>query len=131
MSESVAQPVCPETSGVALLDAAVVSQLRTLDPDGALLLELIGEFRSDAERLMPRLSNGARDLEHKPVCEAAHSLKGAAATLGMVGLSTLYGELEQLGEARRFELMAPKLAQLKVGVEQALQALDSARRGAL
>lgn len=119
------------TAQSTLLDAAVVNQLRTLDDDGTLLSALIDEFRSDAARSMLKLSNGARELAQKPVLETAHSLKGASASLGMVAVSTLCGELEQLGEARRFELMAPKLAQLEVEVEQALEALDRVRRAGL
>lgn len=114
----------------ALLDTAAVNQLRALDSEGTLLRELIAEFRKDVARFGADVSRAAREAEQAPICAAAHSLKGASASLGLAGLTRVFLEIEQLAEARRFDLIGPKLTQLQAGVEVGIAALESAVRGA-
>lgn len=120
----------PLSQAVSVLDTEAVAVLRTLDEDGSLLTELIQEFRRDAGRFVVEASAGVSDLDAEPICRAAHALRGSSGSLGMVGLSTLCLELEELAQARRFEAIGARLAQFEPGVERALAALDAFRKGA-
>lgn len=86
--------------------------------DEEILAELLDLFResaaSDVEKIKEGLSSG------NPVAagDAAHSIKGAAASLGVEGIRQISYEMEKAGRAGDVEIVKQKLPELEAFVAQ-------------
>ncbi len=81
--------------------------------DMELLLELIeifkGSFENDLQQLEEGLEKNAADM----ICSAAHSIKGAAASLGIEGIREVALAVEEDSRAGNLEMAQSKLPLLK------------------
>ncbi len=69
--------------------------LARMDGDADMLREICGIFREDAPGIRARLAAAAATGDLASLQFAAHSLKGASATLSAGEVATLAGQLEQ------------------------------------
>jgi CheY-like chemotaxis protein/HPt (histidine-containing phosphotransfer) domain-containing protein len=80
------------------LDAERFETMRELDGgDGELLRLVAHEFLADARRQLQALRDAVSEHDPFTVERTAHSLKGASAAIGALGLSDLCAQLEILG----------------------------------
>ena len=91
--------------------------------DEAMLTELLELFRHSAAADLVRMKAGATVGDPVAISDAAHSIKGAAASLGIEAVRALAAEVEKAG--RRGDL-AGTLQQLAT-LEQMLAHLDALR----
>lgn len=122
----------------AVLDPAVIAELRSLDPGpgDALLRELVQIFVHDTP---PRLAEMARSLQAGDAAgfgRAAHSIKGSAANLGAHGLHAAADDAErcartgQLGDgAARLGAIRTEFDRARLGLEALLAAGSPPQRG--
>ncbi len=83
----------------SVIDPAVITELRTLDPQGGmdLVIELFQAFLSVAEPGLTDIEHAIANADSKTLTQVTHKLKSAAANIGAKSLSELYRQLEQLG----------------------------------
>ena len=90
----------PDRPEVAQLDHDRLAMLRDLDDgDGTLIMILVDEFTSEAQRQLNALRDGFAEGDPQAVERAAHSIKGSSANLGATRLSEITGHLEELARA--------------------------------
>lgn len=81
--------------------------------DAELLVELLDIFkdsmRSDLQLLEQGLVEGSADK----ICSAAHSIKGAAASLGIIGINEVAQQVEKDSREGGLEVAREKLATLQ------------------
>ena len=119
-------------AGVPDADAAVLDEerlavLRSLpgpSPQG-LLPVLVEAFASDAAERVAALQAAGRAGDAASLAREAHTLKGAAANVGLVEVARLCGEIEALGRAGAGSASA-LLAELEARVPSAVAALVAA-----
>ncbi len=82
-----------------VIDPAVITELRTLDPQGGmgLVVELLQAFLSVAQPGLTDIENAIANADNKTLTQVTHKLKSAAANIGARSLSKMYRQLEQLG----------------------------------
>ncbi|MBK7002222.1 MAG: response regulator [Rhodoferax sp.] len=82
-----------------VIDPAVITELRTLDPQGGmgLVVELLQAFLSVAQPGLTDIEHAIANADNKVLTQTTHKLKSAAANIGAKSLSKLYWQLEQLG----------------------------------
>ena len=83
--------------------------------DEEMLRELLALLRDSSRADLERIRKGVAAGDGEAAGEAAHSIKGAAASLGMAGLSRLAYEMEKAGMAGdlgRVETLLPELARM-------------------
>ncbi|MBI3819982.1 MAG: Hpt domain-containing protein [Planctomycetes bacterium] len=87
----------------ALLDASALDQLRELDEDGAVLMEVVETFLRDAPKQVAAIQGAIINNDAKSLDRAAHTLKSTAATVGAMDLSAICKEVEQIGRSGQVE----------------------------
>ena len=119
-------PVTPSTTGTEQdLDQEVVRHLLADlgDPTGAILPELLANFRSQTTTLNAKLCAAAAVGNHLQVERAAHNLKGQALTLGFARFASLAKDLEaaaKAGDTSTCQRLSRDLADVQIRAEQAL-----------
>jgi HPt (histidine-containing phosphotransfer) domain-containing protein len=105
-----------------VLDVEVLAELRTLEEPGeaSLLTELVEAFRGSAPGHVARLKSALAGGDAAAFGDAAHALKGGAATLGATRLRNVAYDLEQRGRDGNL-----------VDVDAAVSALETAFHAAL
>lgn len=105
-------------------DPSIIRNLA--DGDTAFLIEIVTLFIREAPEQLLRIQHAIDSGDSAGLQLAAHSLKGASASLGALGLANCarqlealarQGDISQAGELnttlkRQFELLQPKLQQL-------------------
>lgn len=86
--------------------------------DEEILAELLGIFRESAEADLKKIKDAILAGNLKSVGEAAHSLKGASASLGIEGIRTVAYEIEKAGKNGDLEIAQKKLPVLEELVSQ-------------
>ena len=86
------------------IDVAVLHDLDKLSPDPTFVKRLIDGFESDTNRLVGEISSALTARKYEAVRDAAHALKGGAASVGATQLTQL---------ARRLEQSAPESLRIK------------------
>ena len=71
--------------------------------DTELLVELIDLFRDSSISDLQKIKAGMAANDSEAVADAAHSIKGAAASLGVTGLQEVTYDLEKKGRAGELE----------------------------
>ncbi|HVE50097.1 MAG TPA: ATP-binding protein [Casimicrobiaceae bacterium] len=106
------------------LDPAVLADLAKLSRDETFLDRLLRGFRRDTERLAHEITNSLVQRRYEGVKDAAHALKGGAASVGATKLYQLATRLDKASP----EMLRLKAAQfteeLDATVGQAIEALD-------
>ena len=110
----------------APLDPERFEVMRELDGgDGELLRLLANEFLTDARRQLEVLREAAGEGEPEVVERAAHSLKGASAAIGAIGLSELCAQLELLGRGGALGETSALLGRVDHELDRVTGALDA------
>ena len=86
------------------IDVAVLHDLDKLSPDPTFVKRLLDGFESDTNRLVGEISAALTARKYEAVRDAAHALKGGAASVGATQLTQL---------ARRLEQSAPESLRIK------------------
>ncbi|MGQ0695850.1 MAG: response regulator, partial [Nitrospiraceae bacterium] len=100
-------------AGAAVIDPAVLTELRQLDETGALLTALITSFLDETPRLQEQMRAAVRRSDATALVEAAHKLKGSSGNLGARRMQHLCGELQRLGRTKALAQAGARIAQLK------------------
>jgi len=114
----------PEHPDSGPLAFEVLEELRTLDSDGSMLPGLVSTFRRDATAKLAELRAVVRLGQPLEVGRLAHSLCGAARTLGARHLASAAKELQlasRLSDAQEDERLLGVVAR---DLAVALEALD-------
>ncbi|MDX2251676.1 MAG: response regulator, partial [Nitrospira sp.] len=116
----------PEKSdnGAAIVDPAVLADLRQLDETGELLTTLIGHFLNETPQRLAVMQNALRQENAAALADAAHALKGASGNLGANRVQQLCGELQTLGRANNLAEVGDRLARLGAEYELVRQVLS-------
>ena len=77
------------------LDAAVLEDLARLSPDETFVERLLRGFKSDTERLCGQITEALGQRRYELVKDAAHALKGGAASVGATQLTQFATRLEK------------------------------------
>lgn len=85
--------------------------------DAELLAELLDLLRDSSKEDLEKIKSGLAAGDSNAVADAAHSIKGAARSLGVEGLSTAASDIEKLGRADnladvKIEIITDLVAQL-------------------
>ncbi|MDP9442241.1 MAG: response regulator, partial [Actinomycetota bacterium] len=120
----------PEIDGPAAeLDAEILANLVGMDAEsGFVLLDEVVELL--ARDTPPRLAQIQRALDTgdaRAVREAAHALRGSAATVGATAMVATSSRLEEMGRTGQLEGAPGLLAQLSDEVTRVIEALRGAR----
>jgi HPt (histidine-containing phosphotransfer) domain-containing protein len=89
-----------------------------LDLDEDTYLEVLVLFLDQSESDLERMTNALRDDRAVEFTEAAHSIKGAAANMGLDALSDLAKEAEMKGRRNSLDGADQVVASLKRGIEE-------------
>lgn len=81
--------------------------------DQELLQELLTIFKDALEADVLLIEQGLQEQAAAKVCGAAHSIKGASASLGILGIQEIALAIEQAGRAGELEAVRQKLPQLQ------------------
>jgi len=109
------------------LDLSVIDQLLSLD-DGelGLLKEMIGLFKADTPDRIQAIEATLASSDLGDMADVAHSIKGAAGTMGAPRLRAIAAELEAAGRKGSFSLDPGLLVeQLKETYGDAVAALEA------
>ncbi len=83
----------PAVTGLALVDDAVIAQLRA-DAGDALVSELIGAYRGETEERLRRMAAVSPDDGLDAIAADAHALKSSSGTFGALRLQALAADIE-------------------------------------
>lgn len=92
--------------------------LEQTSDDEEILAELLGIFRESAADDLQKIKDAALAGDAKAASEAAHSLKGASASLGIEGLRIIAYQIEMAGKNGDLEIAKNNLALLEELVRQ-------------
>ncbi|MCP4357677.1 MAG: PAS domain S-box protein [Chloroflexi bacterium] len=71
--------------------------LKTMGDDSpAILRQLLPIFQKEFTNLFPRLTTAVQQNNHLQIKQTAHTLKGSAATVGLLSLAAMFNEIETL-----------------------------------
>jgi HPt (histidine-containing phosphotransfer) domain-containing protein len=104
-----------------LVDEEALLERTAGDPE--FLARMVEIFAADAPTRLDAIRAGLREADAEVVERAAHSLKGALATMAADGAAAEALRLEQLGRARTLEGAVELLAALERQVEAVTAAL--------
>ena len=111
------------------LDPEVIDRLRQLTEDGQpdVVKEVLGLFLLDAPTRLQAITAAVAARDAAGLQRAAHTLKGAAGTIGATALQAASRELEEMGRAAAFDRAEAGLAavqrqylRLKAEIDQLL-----------
>ena len=110
------QPAPPSEErgpGAAVVDSAVLADLRELDDTGELLTTLITHFVDETPRLQERMQAAFRQGDGSALAAAAHNLKGSSGNIGATRIQQLCDELQTLGRANKLAQAGDRLVRLQ------------------
>jgi two-component system sensor histidine kinase/response regulator len=114
-------------SGEAVIDRATIGELRSHYGRDA-LVELMELFTRDSRALVSKIGDAVKGEDASTLAEAAHSLKGSAATFGAARVAELCAQLETLDPAADPDGASTRVERLQRALEQTQSAL---REGSL
>ena len=77
------------------MDASVLEDLGRLSKDPTFVERLLRGFRSDTERIVSEITNAIAQRKYEAVKDAAHALRGGAASVGATQLTQMASRLEK------------------------------------
>ena len=117
-------------NGGAIVDPAVLADLRQLDETGELLVTLIGHFLDETPQRLAAMQTALSQANAVALAEAAHTLKGASGNLGANRMQQLCSELQTLGRAKDLTTARERLDALEAEFQLVWQALARERERA-
>ncbi|HIJ79711.1 MAG: Hpt domain-containing protein [Desulfobulbaceae bacterium] len=81
--------------------------------DEEILEELLDLFRDSSASDLAKIKNGVADRDSVAVADAAHSIKGAAASLGIEGIRRVATDMEKNGREGDLEKIPDLLVKLE------------------
>lgn len=98
------------------IDPAVLETLRQLNEVGQpdVVEEVLGLFTHEAPKRLDAIAAAISGGDARALQRAAHTLKGAAGTIGAAALSTLCRGLEEMGRQQTLDEAAATLAAVRV-----------------
>jgi signal transduction histidine kinase/CheY-like chemotaxis protein len=121
-----ARPALPAPGdAIAVLDAAALERLRSLDPRGEnrLLERVLSAFETSVARLLPQLLEARQNGDHGGIRHVAHTLKSSSASIGALQLSQHCADIEAMIRLAKVDDLDPRVDALCAEVEIVLQAL--------
>lgn len=88
--------------------------------DEELLNELLDIFKTSFQSDMQLIKDGVQSSDAKAVSNAAHSIKGAAASLGIEGITEVTRRIEDGGESGSVEEARSLMPQLELMLREIL-----------
>jgi HPt (histidine-containing phosphotransfer) domain-containing protein len=112
----------PTSHPATALDAAALSRLRELDPDGhrGVLQRVLQVFESSLDRTVTQLAGQQAAVDAAALAALAHTLKSSSASVGALALARACAEVEQ-----RLRDAAP--GDLQADAERIRQECEAAR----
>jgi two-component system sensor histidine kinase/response regulator len=110
-----------DASGVALLDTAVLDELREVGE--GLLEEIVTAYLDQTPKDLQALEEAAAATDPETVRRIAHQMKAGSASLGALSLSAIFRELEQAGGAGDLDAIGARMAEVQGLLPQVIQAL--------
>ena len=86
--------------------------------DQELLQELLDIFKTSFTEDMEKMRNGLSESDSQQVSAAAHSIKGASASLGIVGVSQLAKQIEIQSKRGNLKDSTPLVDQLQLMLDE-------------
>ena len=135
MPTPIDSPLAPDRSAllsasgvhaIACLDAAALSGLRELDPQGrnGLIGRVVKGFQDSLARLVPQLRSAMQANDSHAIRYVSHTLKSSSASIGALRLSSLCAELEAAVRAGRTEGLQQRVDAVCAEIESVKPALD-------
>ena len=135
MPTPIDSPLAPDRSAllsasavhaIACLDAAALSGLRELDPQGrnGLIGRVVKGFQDSLARLVPQLRSAMQANDNDAIRYVSHTLKSSSASIGALRLSSLCAELEAAVRAGRTEGLQQRVDAVCAEIESVKPALD-------
>jgi signal transduction histidine kinase/DNA-binding response OmpR family regulator len=120
-------PTDAEVEDDAVLDPAVVAELRRLaDAAGGEVLDQLAElFTSDTPERVATLRRAAADGDARGIAEAAHILKGSAASVGATAMVRLCQRLETQANSGSMQAVDELVARLEALCPRVVQAVSA------
>lgn len=132
-SDPATAPITFDMPPQRVLDPKALAEILALEVPGqpSLLTEMMDAFHAASDAYLVRLRSALRSGDAASVLDAAHALKGAAASLGAERVRASALELEIAAREPSLVGAEERLAVLEIACEQALAALsEEAGRGA-
>lgn len=107
------------------IDRAMLSQM--WGPNESKLAELLHLFQVESDGLLARLQTAVAANDLETARQMAHALKGSCATMGMVSLTPLFREVEEMSQTRD-PYIAAKVTQAIAEYDRVLSALRQERQ---
>ncbi|MCP4427201.1 MAG: response regulator [Chloroflexi bacterium] len=114
----------PEITATWPIDKAAVKNILGAK-SAELLAELVPMFFEEVESLLEQMKTAVSTADANSLEQAAHTLKGNSASLGITSLSKLFRELESMGRSGDLQDASVKLAQLETDFKRVKTALIS------
>ncbi|MFZ1397254.1 MAG: histidine kinase N-terminal 7TM domain-containing protein [Candidatus Promineifilaceae bacterium] len=105
------------------IDLAELARLVGEDTDEFLVM-MAPIFLEDTHKLLHALNTAVQNQDHKAIRQAAHTLKGTSASLGMPRLAQFSRELESMAKTEETAEAPHKLAQIEAEYERVQVALE-------
>ena len=86
--------------------------------DAELLQELLDIFKDSCKKDLDLINEGISENDPKKVCSAAHSVKGAAASLGILGIRDVALSMEADARGGGLTVAREKIAALQALLEE-------------
>jgi PAS domain S-box-containing protein len=122
--------VAARRPGAAVINPVRIEQLRAIDDDASLLVEVIGSFVAEVPQLLNKLAHAVREHDGQLLASTAHYLQSSIDFVGANRMRVPCANLELLGKGENFEGADEELAALTQAYEEAKTALLALRGGA-
>lgn len=111
---------------IACLDAAALSGLRELDPQGrnGLIGRVVKGFQDSLARLVPQLRSAMQANDNHAIRYVSHTLKSSSASIGALRLSSLCAEIEAAVRSGQTEGLQQRVDAVCAEIESVKPALD-------
>jgi TMAO reductase system sensor TorS len=125
LADTGARPAVDDERTHAVLDVAVLAELREMDTPGtaSVLRELLETFADHAPELIEEIHAGLAANAANRVTQAAHALKGSAAALGARRLAASAAQIERASRAGNLSRTAGAEHRLSAELDEACRAL--------
>jgi two-component system, sensor histidine kinase and response regulator len=112
------------------IDESVLDGYRALQDEGQpdVVTEFIDVFLEDLPSRVARIAAAVAAQNPQEIRSAAHALKGSAASIGAVRLSSLAGDLEAIGRAMQIEGAVELVPGIEAEAVTATEVLRTLRR---
>ncbi|MEZ4594197.1 MAG: Hpt domain-containing protein [Chloroflexota bacterium] len=111
------------TEAEQAIDLVELARLVGEDTDDFLVM-MAPIFLEDTHKLLDALNIAVQNQDHKAIRQAAHTLKGTSASLGMPRLSQFSRELEIMAKSEETAEAPHKLAQIEAEYQRVQVALE-------